>query len=286
MRKSSYFLLCILTFLASLALTSCAPKVVPDRVKPRKTYLTADPVKLLNDLIKRNEKIESIRSSNAIFKYRFTYSTRDYREVDVLFAAKNPEKIYIRGRVTGVGDVFRLMSNGENYWAEVTRDNEVYTGKVDNRRKVERKPDQELWESFDPSTLSEALLIDDLGVYKHRVIETLPDYYIISLLNEKADGGLVIRRRIWIERERLEIKRHRIYNESGELVTEANLFKYTDVDGIRLPTSYRIERYWEELSLRLELSDIKLNSNLRDSLFNYGEVPVDYKLIDLDKREK
>lgn len=286
MRKSRIFSILIAIIVALSLFTSCAPKVVPDRIKPRKNYLTADPDQLLQDLIARNKTIKCINSSDARFYYKFTYATRDYRDVEILFAAKNPEMIYIRGRMTGVGDVFRLMSDGSTYWAEVTRDNEVYTGKVANRRKVERKPDAELWESFDPSTLSEALLIDDLGVYKHRVIETLPDFYIISLLNEKADGGLVIRRRIWIEREGLKVRRHRIYNESGELVTEANLFKYITVDGIDLPTSYRIERYWEELSLKLELNDIKLNGSLKDSLFSYGDVPVDYKLIDLDKREE
>lgn len=269
-----------------LFLTSCAPKIVPDRVGERKVYLTADPADLLAKLQERNRAISTLRSSKGSLEYRFTYSTRGYRGTDINFAMEKPGKVYARGSMTGNSNLFVLKSDGERFWVEVPGDKEVYTGSVENqqRRRPQHDNDSELWDGFNPTVLSEALLLDDLGRDQQPSFETWPNYYIIHLFDVKEDGSLVIRRSIWISREDLTVRRHRVFNEIGELLTEANLYRYVNVDGVELPQFFKIERPWEELSLELTLKDIKLNTELPENIFRY-EAPADFKIIDLDKRD-
>lgn len=269
-----------------LFLTNCAPKIVPDRVEKRKVYLTADPADLLAKLRERNRAISSLRTSKGSLEYRFTYSTRGYRGTDITFAMEKPGKVYARGSMTANSNVFTLKSDGERFWVEVPSDNEVYTGSVENQKRLrpQHNEDAELWQGFNPTVLSEALLLDDLGGDLQPSFETWPNYYIIHLFDVKEDGSLVIRRSIWISRKDLTVRRHRVFNEIGELLTEANLYQYVNVNGVELPQFFKIERPWEELSLELTLKDIKLNTELPEDIFNY-EAPAGYKIIDLDKKD-
>ena len=257
------------------------PKVVKEKVR-----LYANPAELLQKLVDRNSKIKTLRTSSAGIEFRFTDSTKGYRGADLLFAVKKAGKVYARASATGVGDIFTLISDGHKYWAEINRENEVYTGTPKDNVSLDKPADGDVWEKFTPEILSQALLIDDLKEYSHSSFAIYPDFYIISLMDISPEGQMRLRRQIWFEREGLNVRRHSVYNETGEVLTEAYLYRYINVDGFELPTFYRIERQWEKISLRLTIDEYKLNSNLRDSLFEYDEVPQDYKLIDTDKREE
>lgn len=288
MKLASRTFFCAIAITALFAGASCSSRVTPDRVTPKKVLRVAEPSALLQALIERNRGINSVQARGEL-GYRFTYGTKGYRGADVRLAVIKPGKVYARGSASGVGDLFILVSDGRKYWAEVPGDQEVYTGTLDPTRSLEairsREEEPELWRTFNPEILSEALLLDDLSIYKHRYFAILPEFYIIALLDDTADGRLVLRRQIWIEREGLTVRRHQVFNPSGELMTEAYLYQYEMVDGVELPRLYRIERYWEELSLNLELAVLTLNPDLDVSLFEYDEIPSGYRLIDIDAKE-
>ena len=79
--------------------------------------------------------------------------------------------------------------------------------------------------------------------------------------------------------------RHQVFGAAGEVVTDAYLYRYKNIDGVELPTLFRIERHWEELSLRLELDDITLNPEGDEELFRYL-VPSGFQVEDLDERRE
>ena len=89
LRNRQTFLL-LTAIVLSFVLPSCAPKVVPERAEPRKTYLSANPVDLLNDIIERNKGISSLRTSDAELEYRFTFGTRSYSGAKLRFAVEKP----------------------------------------------------------------------------------------------------------------------------------------------------------------------------------------------------
>ena len=232
-RKNTKLLIVILLTIA-ISLTACGPKIVPEREVPKKVYLSANPADLLNDLTERNRKISSIRTSKAELEYRYTFARRDFRGTGLRLALKKPGKVFASAAVAG-SDIFSLFSDGKRYWAEVDREKEVYTGSIDAKRVIEKNGERELWEGFNPMVLSEAFLLDDLSEYPKNSFAIQPDFYIIFLFDEGESGNFVLRRLIWIEREGLTVRRHQVYNEAGELMTEAWLHRYADVDGVQLP---------------------------------------------------
>ncbi|HUX07541.1 MAG TPA: hypothetical protein VMX35_09540 [Acidobacteriota bacterium] len=262
-------------------ITGCPPKVVPDREQPRKIYLSATPDELLSRLAKRNQAITGLQARGKI-AYRFTYSRRNYRDAEVRFLFVKPDHVYVRGSAHLVGTVFVLRSNGVRFWAEVPSDKKVYTGAVQSTPRLEGKV--EIWDGLNPAVLAEALLLDDLKNYR-TICATFPNRYIIDLLDDSSGGMLALRRRIEFERESLHIVRHQVFGEEGEVVTDAYLYRYRDVAGVEIPTLYRIERHWEELSLRLDLDEVKLNPDSDQELFRY-QVPAGFQVEDLDERRE
>jgi outer membrane lipoprotein-sorting protein len=265
----------------AVLVTGCPPKIVPDREAPRKTYLSARPEELLASLAERNRSVKGLQARGKI-AYRFTYSRRNYRDADIRFLFVKPDRVYVRGSARLVGTLFVLRSDGKRFWAEIPSEKKVYTGTVGATPRLEGK--QEIWQGLNPDVLAEALLLDDIGQYRI-VCATFPDRYIIDLLEEEGDGGLALRRQIEIEREHLRVVRHQVFGTAGEVVTDAYLYRYKNIDGIELPTLFRIDRHWEELSLRLELEDITLNPEGDEELFRYL-VPSGFQVEDLDERKE
>ena len=279
--KNSRATAAIFAIAAALLLSSCPAKVVPDREIPKRTYLSATPEELIGRLAARNEAIKAMQARGTI-EYRFDYGKRDYRGSDVRMLFAKPGDVYVRGSARVVGTLFVLKSDGERFWAEVPRDKQVFTGLVRATPRLEDK--EQLWEGLNPAVLAEALLLDDLKVYKV-VCATFPDRYIIDLLQEAEDGRLTLRRKVEFERERLQVSRHLVFGESGEVVTDAYLYKYEIAGGVELPQLYVIRRHWEELSLRLEFEEILINPETRDDLFRY-QPPAGFEVIDLDESKK
>jgi outer membrane lipoprotein-sorting protein len=266
---------------ALLSLPACPPKVVPERERPRPVYLSATPEELLSALAARNRAITSITARGRI-EYRFTYATRDYRGADIRMQFEKPGNVYIRGSARLAGTLFRLVSDGERFWAEAPHDEKVYTGPVRSAPKLEGK--ENIWEGLNPAVLAESLLLDDIADYRV-VCATFPNRYIIDLLEESSEGGLSLRRRIEFEREGLSVTRHQVFGSAGEVVTDVYLHRYEDTAGVELPRLYSIRRYWEELSLRMELEEISINPELNRELFRY-DVPAGFEIEDLEEKKE
>jgi outer membrane lipoprotein-sorting protein len=276
-----------LLLLLSLLLGGCSSRNPAERLRPKQiVYQKADPNELFLALKLRNEGISTLRSADAKIEYRKTDGVDGYTGVGLVMALKKPGKIYARGRATAVGTVFSMLSDGKNSWVELDREKVVYTAKVAEQTvSVEAQADKNLWKRFTPDILIQALLIDDFSNYTKTVVETLPDFYIINLIDEQDDGELLLRRRIWFERENLTVRRHALFNNHGEMVSQANLHAYKTVNGIELPHFIRIEQRWEKLSIKLTLNDVRLNQELDDDFFEYDGAPSDYQVIDIDKRD-
>lgn len=257
----------------AVLLPCCAPKIVPEREKPKPVYLSAEPEELLTALRERNAGLKGMQANGSL-EYRFTYATKGYRGAGIRLQFRKPDKVYIRGRKGVVGTIFRLVTDGDKFFAENTRGKEVYVGSVQNS--VSWDDETEIWEGLHPSVLAEALLLDDLKNDMF-VCETFPGHYIIATYGQGPEGKLVTRRRIWIEREHLRVKRHQIFNENAEMTTEAVFSRYKEVDGVEIPNLIFIDRPWEELRMKLELKGVRLNPPINDELFIY-EIPEGFEV--------
>jgi hypothetical protein len=277
--KRTLFL--VLSAAALLILPACPPKVVPDRERPKPVYLAARPKELLSGLQARNGQVKGLQARGSL-KYRFTYATRDYEGTDINFQFEKPNKVYVRGTRRIIGTIFSLHCDGSQFWAVNPRGKEVYTGPVN--RAFRWGGETEIWQGLHPAVLAEALLFDEIESDQF-VCETFPNSYIIALYGRAPDGTLTPRRRIWFERENLRVSRHQVFAETGEMTTEAQFYRYTEVGGLEIPQTVYIDRPWEELRLVLELSEIRINPEINEELFRF-EVPEGFQVKRLEESKE
>ena len=64
-----------------------------------------------------------------------------------------------------------------------------------------------------------------------------------------------------------------IYDQQGNVVTDAKYDKYTEYDGIEFPSTIEIERPQEDYDITLSIVKLELNKPLKDEQFALEQPP-------------
>jgi hypothetical protein len=162
----------------------------------------------------------------------FREGARDgLRTCQGVLAARSPwaggdTGLYVKAYRSLVPTLFTLVSDGRVFWLHVPRDNVVYTGPVARRRGA--AGEREI--PIDPRDLFRALFVQPLGAGEVLEVEEQPDAYVLSA---RSDGRL--RRRLWLERRRLTIRREVFYDASGSEEVSIDRERYVDAGGRLYP---------------------------------------------------
>ena len=98
----------------------------------------------------------------------------------------------------------------------------------------------------------------------------------------KDEQGWRLARKIVFSRTDLKPHREYIYDEQGNLVTDARYADYKDYDGISFPSRIEIFRPQEEYDITLNMLKLELNTSLRDDQFGL-EQPPGAEVVRLDQ---
>jgi len=98
---------------------------------------------------------------------------------------------------------------------------------------------------------------------KHRVDQ--PDYELAVI--GKGPNGWYLSRKIMFSRTDLRPHRQMIYDQSGNVVTDAKYDKYADYNGVEFPSTIEIERPEEDYDITLSMVKLELNKPLKDDQF-------------------
>jgi hypothetical protein len=93
-----------------------------------------------------------------------------------------------------------------------------------------------------------------------------PDYDL-AVMKQKDGKVFQTLRVIHINRVNMLPYQQDIYNEAGQVVTTALYDDYKDNGGIQFPSTIRIRRPLDELSLKVEIVHLSLNETLEDDQF-------------------
>jgi hypothetical protein len=115
---------------------------------------------------------------------------------------------------------------------------------------------------------------------KTRKIVEQPDY-VINIIRRSGDNWYLARKIIF---ERVNLVPHRqiIFDEDGNVATEATYQVYKDYNGISFPNVIEINRPKEEYSIRLTVTKLAINESLRDDQFALQQPPGS-QLVNLDQ---
>jgi hypothetical protein len=186
---------------------------------------------------------------------------------------------------------FDMVSNGQEFKLWIPPRNRFVVG----RNEVQsRNPNQPV-ENIRPQDIYEALLIQhidpehEIAVLENgfeilhdpkglRVLQA--DYELVVI--RKIGEGWKLSRKIVFGRTDLEPHRQYIYDEDGNLITDARYADYKPYEGVDFPSRIEIYRPQEEYDIKLNILKLEINKPLRDDQFAL-EQPPGAEVVYLDK---
>lgn len=214
----------------------------------------------------------------------------DYKEIRGYVLARKPAMLRMKGLMPVVRNTaFDMVSNGHDFKLWIPPKNKFYVG-LDSEENYQ--PSKRM-ENLRPQYIYDALLLREIGLDEIAVLENgyqivldpkrhrveQPNYQIVVI--EKGENGWFLSRRIEFSRADLLPNRQRIYDQQGNVVTDAHYHDYKDYSGIKFPTTIEIERPREDYDITLTVLKLDINRTLSDEQFAL-EQPPGAEVVHLD----
>jgi outer membrane lipoprotein-sorting protein len=215
----------------------------------------------------------------------------DYKEIRGYVLARKPDMLRMKGLLPVVRNTaFDMVSNGQEFKVWIPTKNKFVIGSnaADNYQ-----PDKRL-ENLRPQYVYEAMLIPDISPEeiavlengyetvldnkKHRVEQ--PDYRLLVI--RKGPNGSYLSRRIEFSRTDLLPYRQVIYDQQGNIATDARYQGYKDFEGTIFPAIIQIERPRESYDITLSILKLEINKSLTDDQFAL-EQPAGAEVVRIDQ---
>ena len=194
----------------------------------------------------------------------------DYKEIRGYVLARKPAMLHMIGLLPIVRTTaFDMVSDGQNFKLWIPPKNRFVVG---SNEMESRNPDQPM-ENIRPKDIYDALLIRpvdnerEIAVLEngdeilhdakgHRVLQE--DYELIVIRKKDQNQGVLARKIVF---SRIDLQPHRqyIYDEQGNLITDARYANYKEYDGVSFPSRIEISRPQEEYDITLNILKLELN---------------------------
>lgn len=264
---------------ATFPLTGCLFRTRPlDRQFSDRPLKTATQQQLIEYVNSQAAQIQSMQatvdidsSAGDLKNGRIT----DYKEIRGYVLARKPAMLRMKGLMPVVRNTaFDMVSDGQEFKLWIPPKNRFVVG----ANNAESKPDKRL-ENMRPQYIYDALLLPEIGqdeiavlengyetvldAKKHRVEQ--PNYALAVI--RKGPQGWYLSRRIDFSRTDLRPYRQRIYDQQGNVATDARYQNYRDNVGISFPSTIAIERPPENYDITLNIIKLELNKPLTNDQF-------------------
>jgi len=250
------------------------------------------------ELIERiNAEATQIKSLNATVEIATSIGgekkgkVTDYQEITGFILMRKPDMLRMIGLYPIVRNrAFDMVSDGDHFKLYIPVKNKFYVGSAQVN-----KPSPNPLENLRPQVIYNALLLPEIDKNEVAVLEndteTIVDQktrkiveqpdYVINIIRRSGDNWYLARKIIF---ERVNLVPHRqiIFDEDGNVATEATYQVYKDYNGISFPNVIEINRPKEEYSIRLTVTKLAINESLRDDQFALQQPPGS-QLVNLDQ---
>ena len=296
MRRSSPCWVLIL-LLAMLSTAGCV-----FRTRPVEETYSKVPLKessqsaLIEGINQQAQKIQSLQATvdidTSVGGVKKGHVT-DYKEIRGYVLARKPSMLHMIGLLPIVRTTaFDMVSDGQEFKLWIPPKNRFVIG---NNEMQARNPDQPM-ENIRPQNIFNALLIrpidqSEIAVLEngeeilhdakgHRVLQD--DYELVVIRNDRGNWRLA--RKIVFSRTDLLPHRQFLYDQQGNLVTDARYANYKDWEGVSFPSRIEISRPQEEYDITLNILKLEINKPLRDDQFAL-EQPPGAEVVRLDQAQ-
>jgi outer membrane lipoprotein-sorting protein len=214
----------------------------------------------------------------------------DYKEIRGYVLARKPAMLRMKGLLPLVRNTaFDMVSDGQEFKLWIPPKNKFVMGS----NNADYQPNKRL-ENMRPQYIYDALLMPEVGAdeiavlengyetvldsKKHRVEQ--PNYALAVI--RKGPQGWYLSRKIEFSRTDLLPHRQKIYDQQGNVVTDARYQDYKDFAGTTFPSTIEIERPRENYDITLSMVKLEINRALTDDQFSL-EQPPGAEVVHLDQ---
>jgi outer membrane lipoprotein-sorting protein len=202
----------------------------------------------------------------------------EYQQIKGYILEKDPDMLRMIGRVPLVGTtLFDMVSDGKTFKLSIPVTNRFIEGPAEEAG----VPSTNTLENLRPHVFFDSLLLHEIRADEIPVLEQstqivtdeknknksweVPDY-VVDIIKKDGESWYMERK---IEFDRINLKPYRqlIYDQSGQVATEAIYEEYQDFNGISFPSIIQINRPKEEYSVRLIIEKLLVNVPLTDEQF-------------------
>lgn len=216
----------------------------------------------------------------------------DYQEIRGYVLARKPAMLRMIGLMPIVRNkAFDMVSDGTVFKLWIPPKNRFVVGRND----VETHNSAQPLENLRPQHIYDALLLrsidpqNEIAVLENDTeIPTDPKSravaradYVIDVI-ARSDRGWHLSRKVVFSRTDLMPHRQLLYDESGNVVTNATYQDYKEVSGTQVPWQIEIARPQEECDITLTIVKLDLNQPLPDDKFVLDQ-PPGVPVIHLDR---
>jgi outer membrane lipoprotein-sorting protein len=245
--------------------------------RPNAPLLTATAEQLVQTVRTRYQAIETLNATVDLEPTVLSSSkgeVAEYKDVLGYILFRKPEWIRVVALYPVVrSTAFDMVSDGHNFRLYLPSKNLFLTG----LNRIER-PSPKKMENLRPDALLNALLIRPPDPDTERaVIENWTEgnqiSYILHIIERQRPGRLRLARNLWFDRTTLEIYRQQIFDEQGDMVTDARYAEWAPYGDVVFPRQIVITRPKDEYELAIKFEKTMFNQPIGPEKFDLPEPP-------------
>jgi outer membrane lipoprotein-sorting protein len=258
---------------------------------PLKSATQQELIDFVNQQASRTQSLQATVDIDASVGDEKNGRITDYKEIRGYILARKPAMLRMIGQMPIVRNTaFDMVSDGREFKLWIPPKNKFVVGS----NNVEAFQPQQRLENLRPQHIYDALLLreitsDEIAVLengteivlddkKHRVEQSNYRLEVIA----KGSNGWYLSRKIEFSRTDLLPRRQQVYDQQGNVVSDANYHEYKDYGGIQFPTTIEIEMPREDYDITLSMVKLEINRPLSNEQFAL-EQPPGAEVVHLDQ---
>jgi outer membrane lipoprotein-sorting protein len=259
---------------------------------PLKTATASELINFINDSAARIQSMQATVDIGTSVGGEKKGKVVEYQQIRGYVLARKPAMLRMIGLLPIVRNrAFDMVSDGAQFKLWIPPKNKFVIGSNNVSH-----PSPNAMENIRPQHIYDALLLRAIDPQNEIAVmnsgfETVtnenghklqqPDYEINVI--HKGDDGWFLSRKVIFSRTDLLPHRQLIYDEHGNMMTDAHYEDFKDYIGIMFPDQIDIWRPQEEYSITLKMVKLQLNQPLTDEQFALQQPPGS-EVVNLDQR--
>ncbi len=198
----------------------------------------------------------------------------EYKDVRGYILIRKPAWIRVIALYPVVrGTAFDMVSDGRNFSVYLPSKSLFIMGP----NRIE-KPSPRKIENLRPEHLLDALLVRPPNSSNERIVlenwtDAKEPSYIVHIIRQDGPNTLHLARNVWFDRTTLEIVRQRIFDEKGDVVTDAQYSGWMRHGSVHFPKEIVITRPKDEYELRVNVQKSAFNEPIGPEKFSLPPPP-------------